>query len=98
VKNSTTTCEKYKKFRAAWYVEGHRLHKYDDVHQCWKEAFAHSTEHPRTEIIIIEWIMRLKDYVRMAVFLDNQAQPKRRVSINQEGVFSNGRNDENRND
>ena len=85
--------EKYRGFRSAWYVEGHRLHKNENVHQCWKEACAYSDEHSRTEVVIIEWIARSKDYSCMAVLLDNQAQPERRVQINREGVFNNGNRD-----
>jgi hypothetical protein len=86
----------YRKFRAAWYIDGHRLHKYDDIHTCWYEACAYSEEHPRTEVIIIEWIERYKDYRCMAVIKDNLSQPNLRLKINNEGVFNNGT--ENRND
>lgn len=99
MKDTTDHGPNYKKFRAAWYVEGHRLHKYDDTHKCWAEACAHSAEHPRTEVVIIEWIARYKDYRCMAVIKDNYSQPELRLNINKEGVFSNGRSEsENRDD
>jgi len=97
MKRTTDYGPNYKKFRAAWYVEGHRLHKYEDVHTCWVEACAYSAEHPRTEVVIIQWIARYQNYSCMAVIKDEVSQPDLRLKINKEGVFSNGRS-ENRDD
>lgn len=51
---------------AAWFTEGHRPHKYEDVHQCVVDAIVHSEEHPRT-VVYIEGLVRGEMSLKVAL-------------------------------
>lgn len=72
-----------------WRVDGHRPHPSNDPVACWNEALAHSEKHPRTPVILEQFITRKQSWWVTLVLKNGKWDTKLTAEARKNGEVSN---------